>query len=207
MAAYLLKDKSLKVNNTTYYRSNGVNLGDVGDKKNSIFSVNRVDAQSNIPAPKMKVKYGEAISMTSKFASELSANFSYNGESAGAFKKKLTSGDLKLVRYFMENRDIENGIETSPKLVESIRSFGRDARVVSDVWVVVDAKIYEQTKGGAKLKCKRSGGATARLDSDSTIVLSPGTVLAYMLQKIDWKEKQKKNWSKIDKLIEDPKGL
>lgn len=52
MGAYKLKSKSLKINNTNYYRSNGVQLGDVGDMKNPIFSVNRVDSQSNIPAPK-----------------------------------------------------------------------------------------------------------------------------------------------------------
>ncbi len=43
------------------------------------------------------------------------------------FRRQLTNGGLKLVRYFMENRDIENGIESSPKLVESIRNFGGDA--------------------------------------------------------------------------------
>ena len=207
MGAYTLKKNSLKVNNTRYYRSNGVRLGDVGEKKTSVFSVNHVDSQSNIPAPKMHVKYGEAISMTSEFASDLSASISYKGLTASGFKKQLTNGDLKLVRYFMENRDIENGIESSPKLIESIKNFGKDARVVSDVWVVVDAEIYEATKGGVKLDYKESASGEVKLERNTTMVLSPDTVIAYMLQKIDWEEKQKKNWSKIAKLIEDPQGL
>ena len=207
MSAYTLKNKSLKVNNTKYYRSNGVQLGDVGEKKTSIFSVNRVDSQSNIPAPKMFVKYGESISMTSEFAGDISASVSYKGLTGSMFRKQLTNGDLKLIRYFMENRDIENGIESSSRLIESIRNFGRDARVVSDVWVVVEAEMYEATKGGGKLSFKRSASGEAKLERKTTVVLSPDTVIAYMLQKIDWEEKQKKNWSKIAKLIEDPKGL
>lgn len=207
MGAYTLKKNSLKVNNTKYYRSNGIQLGDVGEKKTSVFSVNRIDSQSNIPAPKMKVKYGETIAMTSEFAGEISAEVSYNGLSGSMFRKQLTNGDLKLVRYYMENRDIENGIENSPKLIESIKSFGRDARVVSDVWVVVDAHMYEATKGGGKLNYKNSISGGTKLERNTTISLSKDTVIAYMLQKIDWKEKQKKNWSKIAKLIEDPKGL
>jgi hypothetical protein len=207
MDDYKLAKTYLKVNNLKYYRSHGINLADVGEMKNSLFSVNRIDAQSNIPAPKVKVKYGESITMNSHFASDLSANFSYNGISGSAFRKQLTKGDLKLVRYYMSNRDIENGIEDSPKLIESIRSMGRDARVVSDVWVVVDGQMYSATKGGGKFNYQMTGSGKARLKRETTVDFGDTQVLAYMLQKIDWKEKQKKNWSKIDKLIEDPKGL
>lgn len=145
--------------------------------------------------------------MTSEFASDIAASASYNGLTGNMFRKQLINGELKLVRYYMDNRDIENGIESSPKLIETIKSIGKGARAVSDVFVVVQAEIYEATKGGGKFDFKSSANAEAQLDRETTIVLSPKTVLAYMLQKIDWEEKQKKNWSKIEKLIEDPKGL
>jgi hypothetical protein len=207
MGAYALTKNSLKVNNTRYYRSNGVQIADVGEKKTNIFTVNHIDSQSNIPAPKVKIKYGEAINMTSEFANDISGEVNFKGLSVSAFKKKLTDGELKLVRYFMENRDIENGIESSPKLIDSIQGFGRDARVVSDIWVVVEAEIYEKTRGDGKLSFKSSASGAVKLERETTVVLSPDTVFAYMLKKIDWEEKLKKNWAKIKHLDEDPKGL
>jgi len=207
MGSYGLKGNFLKVNNTNYYRSNGIQLGHVGKKNTSIFSVNRVDAQINIPAPKMKVKYGETFVMDEDSATEIAGSVSFKGLSLKAFKKKLIEGDLKLARYYMKNRVIENAIEDSPRLIESIKSFGRDARVVSDVWIVVDAEIIEKTKGGGTLGFKNSVSGNASLEGETTMVLSTGTVIAYMLQKINWEEKQKKNWSKIDYLSEDPWGL
>lgn len=207
MGAYNLTNTMLKVNNTKYYRSNGIRLGDVGTKKTSVFSVNRVDAQSNIPAPKMKVKTGEPLAMTSKFASEISARFSYNGINGSMFRDQLTKGDLKIVRYYMQPRDMENAIEHSPKLIETIRSIGRDARVVSEVWLVVDAKVYEKTKGGGKLNYQFSGSGKTTIERETTVTIGDDTVFAYMLEKIDWKEKQKKNWKTIEKFNQDQKGL
>ena len=207
MGSYALKNKFLKVNNTKYYRSDGIQLGDVGEKSTSIFSVNHVDAQSNIPAPKMKVKADSPLSMTADFAEEISGKLSFKGLTTSLFKKRLISGQLKLVRYFMENDNIENSIEDSPKLIESIKNFGRDARVVSDVWVIVEAEIYEKSKTNGGLKFKRSASADVKIENETTVVLGAGTVLAYMLQKIDWNEKLKKNWKTIAKLDQDQKGL
>ncbi|MFK7892446.1 MAG: hypothetical protein AB8B63_16630 [Granulosicoccus sp.] len=210
MGSYILKDGHLKANNTKYYRSNGIELGDVGSKRTSVLSVNRVDSHSNIPAPKMKVQHGETISMDSTFASSIASFFSYGGLSAAGLKKELTRGKLKVARYFMEERHMINGIEKSPKLIDTIRHIGRDARVVSEVWIVASADIVEESSSRGLLGFTGSGGLASGVSmskGNASISISPGAVLAYMLHKIDWKEKQKKNWSHIDLLIPDPKGL
>lgn len=207
---YAVKSNYIKINNIKYYRSNGVQLGDVGEKKTSVFSVNRVDSQSNIPAPKMKVQVAPRIAMSTSFASDLSASISYGKLDTKAFRESLIAGELVLVRFFMNNRDIENAIESSPNLIESIRNYGRDTRVVSDVLVVVKALLYERVKSGGTLSLKRNGiaaDAETYMEASSTVALAPGTMIAYMLQKIDWEEHQKKNWAHIKKLIEDPHGL
>jgi hypothetical protein len=210
MGSYILKDGHLKVNNLKYYRSNGVQLGDVGTKRTSVFSVNRVDSQSNIPKPKMKVKYGETIAMNSTFASSIASFFTYGPLSAAGLKSQLTSGKLKVARYFMEDRHMINAIEDSPKLIDTIKKIGRDTRVVSDIWVVGAAEIIEGTKKRGLLGFAGSGVAASGVGMSkggASITIDSGAVLAYMLHKIDWREKQKKNWSTIDLMIQDPKGL
>jgi hypothetical protein len=43
-------------------------IGGCGEEKKSVFSVNRVDTQCDIPALKARVTYGETIAMISEFA-------------------------------------------------------------------------------------------------------------------------------------------
>lgn len=206
MGSTVLKDTYLKVENLKYYRSNGIQLGDVGTKKTSVFSVNRVDTQNNIPAPKIKVRRGNAISVNSAFASAAASLFLYPGLTAASLESQLKRGKLVVARYYIKDQDMINGIENSPKLIGTIRNIGKAARVVSDVWVVATADFFEATGKGSFNFTPTS--AEASLSAGGTkISLSPGTVLAYMLHKIDWEEKQKKNWSNIDNMIQDPKGL
>jgi len=210
MSANILKDTYLKVENVKYYRSNGVKLGDVGTKRTSAFSVNRVDSQSSIPAPKMKVRFGESITMTSELANSIASVFTYGALSGAGLKSQLTRGKLRLTRYFLEDTDMIKGIEKSPRLIDTIRHIGRDARVVSEIWVVASANIVEESKNAGALGFAGSGGGGTGVSmskGSSSISISPGAVLAYMLHKIDWKEKQKKNWSQIDLMIQDPRGF
>lgn len=206
MGSTVLKDNYLQVENLKYYRSHGIELADVGTKKTSVFSVNRVDSQNKIPAPKIKVKRGRAIKVNSTFASAAGSLFVYPGLTAVSLESKLKRGDLVVGRYFIEDQNMITAIENSPRLIETIKNIGRKARVVSDVWVVVSADFFDATGKGSFNFSPASAEASLSA-SGTTVSLSPGTVLAYMLHKIDWNEKQKKNWSNIDNMIEDPKGL
>jgi hypothetical protein len=84
---------------------------------------------------------------------------------------------------------------------------GRDARVVSDVWVVMEAELAETFSTAASVSAKAEGTditvkASGGVGGSSTVKLSEGTTFAYALMKVrKWKN------GKIQDMEKDYKGM
>jgi hypothetical protein len=88
---------------------------------------------------------------------------------------------------------------------------GNDGRIVSEVWLVVDAELAEHftTYGSASLGVEAFGStleitATGGKHGSQTIAYSTGTTLAYMLHKV---KKWNKGKTRIEDMEDDYKGL
>jgi hypothetical protein len=130
--------------------------------------------------------------------------------------EEVKNANLKLINFAIHEGPLMAMLNTD---ADGARNFlaneGNDARIVSEVWVVVQAELADHfeaygsiTRGGkvsveaieATLELTATGGR----HGSQTIILSPGTAFAYKLHKVT-------NWSNnkthIDKMEDDYYGM
>jgi hypothetical protein len=193
-------------------------LGSYGEKATPIFGQNKLEPMDHIPAPKLdgKIRKFPPIAIDTEKSSK--SNFTgiadaslkpigAKGGSLSAIYEDLSENRLKLVRLRVEPEDMEREVNNSPKVLERLREYGSDARIVHELFVITEAAFADSFTGGVKfdvsvdaldmLSIKASGGTTVR--GKDTIVLAPGTCLAYLLLKPDWN----KGKTQIEKFVVD----
>jgi hypothetical protein len=128
--------------------------------------------------------------------------------------EKLTKGTLKLVHIWVNENTLKNSANDSPRLLNDLIDWGGDARLVNEVFVVVDAQVAEKFGSQTSFRIGKSvsglidaeiGGSGGRAGTVE-VTLSPGAVFAYQLADIKWDAKAKKNRQFIDKLKDDQYG-
>ncbi|MBG0568376.1 hypothetical protein [Actinoplanes aureus] len=140
-------------------------------------------------------------------SAETAATFSY---------ERAKTAKLKLAKFMIDEGPLLNMVNNEATAARKfLAQEGRDGRIVSTIWVVVEAKVAESfaasgTKAsdieaevlGAKLRIstKASGGAKGR----TTIVWEPGTTFAYLMHRV---AKWNKDKSQVVEFDIDAKGL
>jgi len=174
--------------------------------------MNYLEIKGEMPAPKINTIESTVVdidfSKTSKsaFTTTISAIVKgvpakFNG--AVAFTK-LNKGELKLVKFSISNTKMEEAANKSPKVLENLIHYGKNARIAHQIFVVMDAKLATEFdnnvsgdlavgKGGLEVTVGGNGGASGK----TTVSISSGTGFAYLMVSIDWNALQKKNKSKI----------
>lgn len=153
---------------------------------------------------------------------EISGGLKYfvvNAETAATFSyEKAKSADLKLMKFMIDEGPLQNLLNKDAggaKARKFLAQEGRDGRIVSTIWVVVEAKIAESfaasgTKTsdveaevlGAKVRISTKASASTR--GRTTIVWEPGTTFAYLMHRV---AKWNKDKSQVVELDIDAKGL
>lgn len=212
----VVKDNYLRYNGIRYFKANSesVTLGSIGQKKAPITQANYLEVQSHIPYNKLKVREAVIVDIDFKQTSEkdlkanaIAAALGGNLETA---RKRFDEGELKLVKFDVELEAMKKAANDSPKALDNLDGYGKDARICHQVFVVLDAKTATQitsstslgvtvTNGQLVVTGKGKAGAT----SETTVTLSPKSTYAYLLCKIDWEKKNKK----IEQLTDDQHGL
>jgi len=116
------------------------------------------------------------------------------------------------------DRALKDAVNRSPRLLDDLIEWGADARLVSQIFVVVEGTVAEKFRSSAAFKIGKTvgggglgqigaeiggdGGRAGRVD----ITLSPGAVFAYRLADIDWDAKRKKKKELIVDLDDDQFG-
>lgn len=205
-----------------YFRGNAhlVELGTFGEKKDPVGAKAYVDPEDKIDRDHLvnRVNKGKPVAVdwtqTSKAAVEVNGPvsvFGLNAEAAVSFTyEKIKSANLKLFNLSIDEGPLKTLLNTD---ADAARNFladeGNDGRVVSEVWVVMEAQLSEQfdTSGsvkvaakGADLNVTASGGKYG----SQTITLSKGAIFAYKLHKVkDWN----KGKTQIEDMEADYKGM
>jgi hypothetical protein len=211
MAEYaVVKDNHLSFNGKDYFRggSEDVYIGAYGEKKKPIFKTNYLEVQDGIPAAKLKVK--EAIEVKIDFSKTSEKDFLANINVAVVFKgspktayQDMKSGKLKLVKLVIDNEDIKDAVNHSPKALDNLRAYGNDARIANQVFVVLDASLtktftsansFSITVNQGMVKVSAEGGNGA--SGATTVTVSEGSCFAYGLVELDW-DKNKKQLEKV----------
>jgi len=130
----------------------------------------------------------------------------FNG-SVSSIYDGLATAKLKLVQLFVEEEAMKRAANDSPKALDNLRSYGGDARIAHQLFVVVEATLAESFTFGTRyevtadalgtISVKASGGNVIK--EKDVVTLSPGTGLAYLLLKVDWdKDKSKIESTRVD---------
>jgi len=110
------------------------------------------------------------------------------GKTAKITYKELTDNELKLVHLLIQPEDIKDAVNDSPKVLERPRDYGGDARLVNEIFVVMEARLaksftasasfgVEAAALGLKITAK-AGGSTQK---STEVTLSPNTTFSYPL--------------------------
>jgi hypothetical protein len=215
MANTKVKNNHLTYNGINYFRvgSEDTYLGCYGEKKSPIFQGNYLETQDGLPAKKLKVK--NAVEATIDFSNTTEAELLANINVAGVFGvnkntayKDMKSGQLRLYKLIIDLEDLRKAANDSPNHLERLDSYGKDARIVSDLFVVLDANESKSfstaTSFGVSIsagviKIEAQGGA--QINGSTTVTVSDGSIFAYGLAKIKWDKNDK-----IEKLTDDQWG-
>lgn len=216
----VVKNNHLKFNGKNYFRvgSEDVSLGACGEKKSPLTQGNYLEVQDRIPTLKLQVRDAVEIDidMTASTKNDILANIDVNGVfqgSAGTAYSDLKTGKLKLVKLSIDNEELKQAANDSPKILDELIRYGNDARISNQVFVVLENSLAETvthatgftvTAESGNLKLTVSGGNGST--TTTSFVVSPNMTFAYGLVKLDWDAHQDKNKSKIVRLTDDQWG-
>ncbi|WP_051114368.1 hypothetical protein [Methylobacter marinus] len=220
MANVVVAENHLTFGGVGYFRGHAeeVELGSIGEKRTPLTKQNYLEVKDRIPAPKIDVAKATAVdidfSKTSKSAFNTVVSAIIKGVpvklSGDATFDKLRSGSLKLVKFSVLNNDMKKAANNSPQKLQSLIEWGNDARIAHQVFVVMEASLANQfdnnihadlSVGAKGLEATVGGGSST--SGTTSVRISKGTCFAYLLARIDWDAKLKKNRTKIVDLDDD----
>lgn len=125
---------------------------------------------------------------------------------------KAKSAKLELINLSIDENPLKVMLNTDANVARSFMADeGGDARIVSEVWIVVDAELGEHfvTSGSAVVGVEASGSSanlrvSGGIRGAQTLTLSPGSTFAYKLHKVSGWNKGK---TQVEAVEADYKGL
>ena len=220
-----ITDHMFQYGSLKYFRGNAhlVELGCHGQKKDPIGAKAYLDPAGKIRAALLAdrpIKQGTPV--TIDWAEVKKANlesvgvlkyFGIGAKSAKSFDYELAkSARLELVNFSIAENPLKRCLNNDADTVRrSMFAEGNDARVVSEVWVVVDAELSRELKrnAGRNVDVTYAGNSLSISVDTGTetmeqIEIGEGTVFAYKMHKV---KKWDKKTEKIEDLEADYKGM
>ena len=115
--------------------------------------------------------------------------------------KKAKKGNLKLMKFFLTEKNLRKALNGKANgAFKGLVKEGNDGRIVSEIWVVVEASFSEEIRKAGGFTASYNDGTLelrGRAKSSSThkntIKLAPGTTFAYLMHKVKkWNKKGNK---------------
>ena len=220
MANVVVKENHLTFGGVTYFRGHAeeIEIGSIGEKRTSLMKQNYLEVKDRIQVPQINVVKATVVNIdfnkTSKSAFNVMVSAIIKGVPAkldgDASFEKMRSGELKLVKFSVLNNDMKKEANNSPEKLQALIEWGKDARIVHQVFVVIEASLayqfeknvnVELSAGIKGLEAKVGGGGSG--SGATTVQISKGTCFAYLLVKIKWDAKKKKKRTRIVDLNDD----
>lgn len=217
-----ITDNYFEFGTQKYFRGNAhlVEIGTYGEKKDPIGAKAYLDPQNKVAREHLvnRVSKGQPVGVNWSQTTEadLEVNgpikvFGLNVNVAATYdSKKVKSANLKLYNLSIAGGPLETMLnEDADGARNYLADEGNDGRIVSEVWVVMEAELAEHfdTSGSIAVSVKAVDlNVTAKggKHGTQTITLSAGTTFAYKLHKVkDWN----KGKTKIVDMEADYKGM
>lgn len=191
-----IRTSHLLVNGVRYFRGNAtaVSLGDYGRKKTPIFGMNYLEVYGNAGLVGVDLSVQVELEFEQGKLQEAMGGVSLafaGNQTAGvsATTAKSEEWNLSLVQLAMSLRAAESNV-LDEEDEDDFERLGKKARIVSQVWVVVEAEQAKKIKGAASVKATAAPGGvivTGEGGVEGTtrtlLTLSEGSTFAYLLAK------------------------
>jgi len=211
-----------------YFRGNAhlVNLGTLGVKRDPIGPKAYIDPERSLDQDKIEAYVKErnyAIGIDFKKFSK--TNVEVNGKvkvhgvklkgATSYTYSKLKTAKLSLLNLNLDRDQLKRLINSDRTAFNYMKNEGSDARAVSEVWIVADAKLAEAIDAHGALNVSsiflRNDELNVKLKLKNkkthTITINKGSVFAYKLHKIQSFNKRRKKATLITALKSDSKGM
>ncbi len=224
MAMAELNNKRFKYRGTSYFvaGSHKCQIGSAGEKRSPLGKPKNIDVHNQINPEKIGTLNSRIIEVDLDVKNHTGLGALIPLTLSGVplpididhVNNKLTKGDLKLAHIWVSEPQLKKAANDSPRLLDDLIDWGNDARLVNEIFVVVEASVAEKFQSNPSFNIGASlggfigaqiggdGGRAGRVD----ITLAPDSVFAYQLADIVWDAKAKKKRKKIKKLNDDQFG-
>lgn len=225
MVAKITKSKFV-FSGKSYFRGGceDINLVTFGEKKTPIGKPNyllvagTISAQ-NLSHANVKVSGPYPIEWEKFADSDVNVNIDYVGVASGDLdfnRKKAESANLVLMKLSLGTIALKNLLNNHAAVARNyLKEEGNDARIVSDVWLVMEAKLASRIETGGSISVSAPlgtsgftlevGGGTSSTTS-TKVQIPENTCFAYLLNKVKKWDKVNGEWM-VEELEDDTKGL
>jgi hypothetical protein len=220
-----ITDHNINLEGSKYFvgTASAVYFGAYGRKETPIGpgKLNRLDVEGWIPAPKLAEVKLTVTPLTVEFADAKGINLfaaikvpGLASGKVGLTVQDLSAGRVKLIKISPKGEgELREQLNASPKVSQNLIDFGGKARVVEDVLIAVEAKLFDRfsadlTSNGAVIvegllvQAERS----ASWDTTRVVEVGPGTCIGYSLAEPKWDAHQDKNKTRVVDLRTDQQG-
>lgn len=216
-----LSKSAFSYSGVRYYRgkAENVKLCSYGEKKTPITQANYLAVQNTVTGAnlsKVAVQIDGPFPIEWSKFSDIDVNGSVNylkvGGGTGSFNRSVAmKANLKLVKFHLAEGPLTNLLNKHASGARNhLAKEGADGRIVSEIWVVMEAKLASDvanggsvtgagTGGGFKVQLAGSGSSKVK----TTITVPPGTTFAYLLHKV---KKWNKGKTKVENMEDDQHG-
>jgi hypothetical protein len=201
----------LSFNGKNYFRagSESVHIGAYGEKRTPILAPNYLEVQLDIAADKLLVNAVTTVAIDFNQSTEADLKLHLKSADTNATGtlayNDLKSGKLKLLKLEMLLGELLV-VNSLPTALAKLRSYGGDARVCNEMFVVLHAELADQyvLSGGASFrKDDVSLKMSAKNTRNTDVTLSSGTCFAYLLAEPHWGPGK----DRIEKFTDDQHGF
>ena len=223
MPNVVVKESHLTFGGISYFRGNAesVALGSIGEKRTPLTGQNYLEVKDQLPISKELDVKSQTVEIDFEKSGKVSLGATVpalgatgvGDVDASVAHERLSKGDLKLMKLSVLSNEMRKAINEDEEAIDLLAKWGRDARVVSQVFIVVEASLAKQssTSGGAKFSLGKGGlKADVNVGVDgskkTSVTLSAGSCFAYLLAKPTWNAGRKKNRTEIEDLNDDQWG-
>lgn len=225
MSLIEFKKNKLVHNNVGYFTagSDMIGLGTYGKMLKSPFAPNRLEPWAEFPQKKMVVQEATAIDIDTKSSKKGDVDAALDGINvlgmnirigAKAGFKMAEDKDIRLVKLWVQPRDMEEAINDSNKHRADLAEEGSDARVANVVFVVAEWEESKKLTNSAGFDVSGSNGTleltiNGRVGAGAgeTIRITEGSCAGYGILKPVWDHSRKSKRDKVVDLKVDDPGL
>ena len=215
-----LSNNAFKYGKVKYWRgkAENVRLGSYGEKKtNGKYLAVEAHMKAKHFETKVEVAGPFKINFKDFKKKTLGGKIRYlkAGGSGALSWEKAKKGKLKLMKFFLTEKNLKSALnKKADGALNGLIKEGGDGRVVSEIWVVVEASFGEEIRRAGGFSASYNGKTLelrGRAKSSSThrnaIQLAPGTTFAYLMHKVKkWKKKKGKKVG-VDNMEDDQPGM